>query len=127
MEIKDWEQKIKKWDLYPEAVKEIVDKSSKKDLVRLILLLVHYVGLVNEIGELGGKIKKEIRDDRRIPTLRDPVKGKEAGDGEWYLTTVERDLGFTKNEVTDMNDEKLQKREDTNKMHGSGDHREDEK
>lgn len=127
MKIEDWEQKIKKWDLYPEAVKEIVDKSSKKDLVRLILLLVHYVGLVNEIGELGGKIKKEIRDDRRIPTLRDLVKGKEAGDGEWYLTTVERDLGFTKNEVTDMNDEKLQKREDTNKMHGSGDHREDEK
>lgn len=126
MDIKDWEQKIKKWDLYPEAVEEIVDKSSKKDLVRLILLLVHYVGLVNEIGELGGKIKKEIRDDRRIPTIRDPVKGKEVGDGEWYLTIIEHDLGYTKNETTDMNDEKLQKREDTNKMHGSGDHREDD-
>ena len=126
MNIDQWEEKIKRWDLYPEAIEHIINTSSKEELVRLIKILVHYVGLVNEIGELGGKIKKEIRDDRIIPTLKDPIKGKELGDGEWYLTTLERDLGFTKNEVTNMNDEKLQKREDTNKMHGSGDHREED-
>lgn len=126
MLIEEWEEKIKKWDLYPEAIEEIVDKYSKKEIVRLITLLVHYVGLVNEIGELGGKIKKEIRDDKRVPSIRDSVKGREAGDGEWYLTTLEKDLGYTKTEIINMNDEKLQRRDEKNKMHGSGDHREDE-
>ncbi len=123
--IEEWEQKIKKWDMYPDAVKEIVYTSSKEELIKLITLLVHYVGLVNEIGELGGKIKKEIRDKKQIPTLRDLDKGSEAGDVDWYLTTIDRDLGFTKKEIINLNNKKLTKREQKGMMHGSGDHREE--
>lgn len=124
--IEEWEQKIKRWDLYPDAVKEIVYTSSKEELIRLITLLVHYVGLINEVGELGGKIKKEIRDKKRIPTLRDLDKGSEGSDIEWYLTSVEHDLGFTKKEIINLNDEKLTKRDEKGLMHGSGDHREND-
>lgn len=125
MKIEEYEEKIKKWDLYPDAIREIVNNSTKEELIKFITMLVHYMGLVNEIGELGGKMKKEIRDKRRIPVILDKDKGKECGDGEWYLTTLERDLGFTKSVIIKMNDNKLQKRDDKGRIHGSGDHREE--
>lgn len=122
--IEQWEEKIKRWDLYPEAVHKIVEESSKEELERLIILLVHYVGLTNEIGELGGKIKKIIRDEKRIPILRDLGLAKESSDGEWYLTSVEHDLGYRKNEIININNDKLSKREEKGKLPGSGDDRE---
>ena len=50
----------------------------------------------------------------------------EGSDIEWYLTSVEHDLGFIKKEIINLNDKKLTKRDEKGLMHGSGDHRENE-
>jgi hypothetical protein len=41
----------------------------------------------------------------------------------WYLATLSYELGFSLQEIAEMNYEKLQSRKKRNKIHGDGDNR----
>jgi len=88
------------------------------------------LGLVNEAGEVGGKIKKLIRDEGLkfdgTDNLTDKQRaaiGSELGDVLWYIAALARDLGISLNEVAHMNLEKLSDRKARGKIGGSGDDR----
>ncbi len=121
--MKDYEDKINKFDLYIESATEIVNNFSNRELINLLVFLLHYIGLTGEVGELGEKIKKRLRDHRLpIPRGLDEF-AKEFGDIEWYVTRSETDLGFTKSEILKKNFDKLQSRWERKKLGGSGDNR----
>jgi NTP pyrophosphatase (non-canonical NTP hydrolase) len=82
------------------------------------------LGLVNEAGEVAGKVKKAIRDDygefkpERIKDLK-----AELGDVLWYLAILADDLGLTLEEVAAANIDKLRSRMERGTLGGSGDKR----
>jgi NTP pyrophosphatase (non-canonical NTP hydrolase) len=82
------------------------------------------LGLVNEAGEVAGKIKKIFRDrDGEISDDdREALKG-ELGDVLWYLTQICTNLGLTLEEVAEANLDKLFSRLERGQIHGDGDHR----
>lgn len=77
------------------------------------------LGLSGETGEVSEKIKKLIRDG----TIdKDSIK-KELGDVLWYLSALSYELGFSLQEVADENIEKLNRRQASGSLKGSGDDR----
>lgn len=82
------------------------------------------LGLVNEAGEVAGKIKKIFRDKGgEISDVdREALKG-ELGDVLWYLTQICTNLGLTLEEVAEANLDKLFSRLERGKIQGDGDHR----
>lgn len=82
------------------------------------------LGLVGESGEVAEKIKKLLRDHDGV--LDDEMKryiALELGDVFWNLVTLSYELGFTLQEIAEMNYEKLKSRKRRNKIHGDGDNR----
>lgn len=82
------------------------------------------LGLVNEAGEVAGKIKKIFRDREGQITDHDvqELKG-ELGDVLWYLTQICTNLGLTLEEVAEANLDKLFSRQRRGVIGGDGDHR----
>ena len=82
------------------------------------------LGLVNEAGEVAGKIKKIFRDrgGQISEADREALKG-ELGDVLWYLTQICTDLGLTLEEVAETNLDKLFSRLERGQIQGDGDHR----
>lgn len=122
MNSKDYFNLIGQFDLYPSVIKEIFENNNQEEVQRFMVTLMHFVGLSGEVGELGEKIKKSIRDKRKLD-MRNNEIAKELGDVEWYLTRLEHDFRYAKNEIMEMNYEKLAKRLEENKLHGEGDNR----
>ena len=82
------------------------------------------MGLVNEAGEVAGKIKKIFRDkDGQITETDKQSLKSELGDVLWYLTQICTELDLTLEEVADTNIEKLSSRKDRGKLGGDGDNR----
>jgi len=84
-------------------------------------------GLCGESGEVAEKFKKLIRDKggEITPEFKKAI-GKELGDVAWYITALGRELGFTLEEILELNSKKLNKRLDTDTLHGEGDNREEQ-
>ena len=82
------------------------------------------LGLVNEAGEVAGKVKKVFRDkDGEISAeTRDALKA-ELGDVLWYLAQVATELGLTLDEIAEYNIAKLYDRLERGKIRGDGDNR----
>jgi NTP pyrophosphatase (non-canonical NTP hydrolase) len=82
------------------------------------------LGLVNEAGEVAGKIKKVFRDKggEISPETRDALKA-ELGDVLWYLAQVCTELGLTLDDVASANIVKLYDRLGRGKIQGDGDTR----
>lgn len=82
------------------------------------------LGLVNEAGELAGKVKKIFRDKAGViaDADRDALK-YELGDVLWYLTQIATELDLSLDEVAQANIEKLASRLERNQIHGEGDER----
>jgi NTP pyrophosphatase (non-canonical NTP hydrolase) len=82
------------------------------------------LGLVNEAGEVAGKIKKIFRDKNGqfSESDREALKS-ELGDVLWYLTQICTNLGLTLEEVAEANLDKLFSRLERGKIQGDGDHR----
>ncbi len=76
------------------------------------------IGLAGEVGELLNKIKKIARDNMQID--KEDAK-HELGDILWYLSELANSLGISMDEVAYANIEKLAKRKNEGKIHGSGD------
>ena len=84
------------------------------------------LGLTGEAGEVADKVKKVLRGDKGL-NFDDPETKKaialEVSDVCWYLATLSHDLGYTLDEICQMNYEKLKSRQQRGKLHGSGDNR----
>ncbi len=82
------------------------------------------LGLVNEAGEVAGKIKKVFRDkDGEINAeTRDALKA-ELGDVLWYMAQVATELDLTLDEIAEYNIKKLYSRFERGKIKGDGDNR----
>ena len=82
------------------------------------------LGLVNEAGEVAGKIKKIFRDKggHISPGDREALK-YELGDVLWYLTQICTELDLTLQEVATANIEKLYSRLERGQIRGEGDNR----
>ena len=82
------------------------------------------LGLTGEAGEVADKVKKVIRDSNDV--FSDEKKHQialELGDVLWYAAALAHDLGYTLEEVAQMNLDKLASRMQRDKIHGSGDER----
>ena len=82
------------------------------------------LGLVNEAGEVAGKVKKIFRDKNGIISDKDKtaIQG-ELGDVLWYLTQICTDLDISLQEVAEKNLQKLDRRLKAGTLKGEGDNR----
>lgn len=82
------------------------------------------LGLVNEAGEVAGKIKKVFRDKEGqiSEETREALKA-ELGDVLWYLTQIATELDLSLDEVAESNIAKLYDRLERGKIRGDGDNR----
>ena len=82
------------------------------------------LGLANEAGEVGGKVKKVIRDRGGImdEVAREDI-AKELGDVLWYIAQLATELGVSLEDIANHNLAKLQSRQERDQLHGSGDNR----
>lgn len=82
------------------------------------------LGLVSEAGEVAGKVKKIIRDDKyNITEERRQQLSSEIGDVLWYLAQLSLELNIPLSKIATENIEKLRDREQRGKISGSGDAR----
>lgn len=82
------------------------------------------LGLVNEAGELAGKVKKIFRDKQGIISDADREALKfELGDVLWYLTQIATELNLSLDDIAQANIDKLASRLERNQIQGEGDYR----
>lgn len=90
------------------------------------------LGLAGESGEVADKVKKVLRDtvvvrDSRgtiqVPSDKREQIAKELGDVCWYVATLAWDLGYSLEEIAEMNYAKLKSRQERGRISGSGDNR----
>lgn len=82
------------------------------------------LGLTGEAGEVADKVKKVIRDNNQeFDDDRRQAIALEVSDVLWYVATLANDLGYTLQEIAEMNYAKLKSRQERGKIGGSGDER----
>lgn len=82
------------------------------------------LGLTGESGEVSDKVKKVLRDNNSSFTSEKKLEiAKEIGDVLWYCATLSHDLGFSLEEIGEMNYIKLKSRKERNCINGNGDNR----
>lgn len=82
------------------------------------------LGLVNEAGEVAGKIKKVFRDkDGEINAETREALKAELGDVLWYISQVATELDLSLDEIAEANIAKLLDRLERGKIKGDGDNR----
>jgi NTP pyrophosphatase (non-canonical NTP hydrolase) len=82
------------------------------------------LGMNGEAGEVADKVKKVLRDGGREFTDEKRMEiAKEVGDVLWYCATMAADLGYSLEEIGQMNIDKLASRKARNVLGGSGDNR----
>ena len=109
MDFNEYQQKSRQTALYPAIGHPVIYPT---------------LGLVNEAGEVAGKIKKVFRDkDGQISTETRHALKAELGDVLWYLAQVATELGLTLDEVAEANIVKLVDRQQRGKIGGDGDER----
>jgi NTP pyrophosphatase (non-canonical NTP hydrolase) len=80
--------------------------------------------LNGEAGELAEKVGKVMRDDLfMISEQKRELCGLELGDALWYIAASAKELGYTLEDIAEMNLNKLKSRQERNKLSGSGDNR----
>ena len=113
MNIQDYSDQAISTDLYERSTE--IDSHA---------MLEKVFGLVGEAGEVAEKFKKLLRDKDGKATDEDKKEiAKELGDVLWYINSVGLYLGFSLEEIAQMNVDKVLSRKDRNMTHGSGDNR----
>jgi len=78
------------------------------------------LGMTGEAGEVTDKVKKVIRDnDKTFTEDKKREIAKEVGDVMWYCATLANDIGYTLEEIGQMNKEKLDSRKARGVLGGS--------
>lgn len=89
-----------------------------------IAIIYPALGLNGEAGEVADKVKKVIRDNGQNFTDDKKLEiAKEIGDVMWYCATLANDLGYTLEQIGEMNKQKLASRKERGMLGGSGDNR----
>lgn len=83
-------------------------------------LIENTLGLVGEAGEVAEKIKKMIRDNKKVTNGEIAL---EIGDVLFYAAALGNYLGYTFDEIIEMNVNKLDSREKRGVLQGDGDNR----
>lgn len=82
------------------------------------------LGMAGECGEVCDKIKKVLRDKGgKFGSKVCREIASEIGDTLWYMAMLAYELGFTLDEIAEMNLKKCRSRLRRNKIHGEGDNR----
>ncbi len=94
------------------------DTNQYKDVASIAM------GLGSEAGEVLGKVAKCIRDNNGVidEDIRIAI-GYEVSDVLWHIPVLANALGFTFQEIAEMNVEKLASRKKRGKINGEGDNR----
>ena len=80
------------------------------------------LGLAGEAGEVADKVKKIYRDRRDDARFKGDI-AKEIGDVLWYCAALADDLGYSLQQIAEMNIYKLQCRMNKGTIIGDGDDR----
>lgn len=106
MEVNDYQKKALETAIYPNPI------------------IYPTLGLTGEAGEVADKVKKVLRDNNSVFTDEKKKEiAKEIGDVMWYCATLSHDLGYSLEEICEMNYEKLKSRKERGMLHGNGDNR----
>lgn len=84
------------------------------------------LGLAGEAGEIANKIKKHIRQRGTETLLKESECAdiaKEVGDILWYVAVLSKEIGYTLEEIADINIKKLLDRQERGVLEGNGDNR----
>lgn len=82
------------------------------------------LGLTGEAGEVAEKVKKVLRDNAGVFTDEKKLEiAKEISDVLWYCSTLARDIGYTLEQIAEINLQKLRSRQERGVISGSGDNR----
>jgi len=82
------------------------------------------LGLVNEAGEVAGKIKKIFRDkEGQISGETRGALKAELGDVLWYMAQIATELDLSLDDIAESNIAKLYDRLERGKIRGEGDNR----
>ena len=108
MDFKQYQEETQKTAIYP--------KDREDEYLAL--------GIASEAGEYAGRAKKTIRDKQgKIDDNEKIERAKELGDCMWYISQIATQLGFTLEEIAEMNIRKLRDRQNRDAIKGSGDNR----
>lgn len=108
MKINDYQKEAVKTAIYPEEQR----------------IIYPALGLTGEAGEVADKVKKVLRDDDGVFSLKLKERvAAELGDVLWYCATMARDLGYSLEKIAQMNVSKLESRQNRGVLGGSGDDR----
>jgi NTP pyrophosphatase (non-canonical NTP hydrolase) len=109
MNFNDYQQKSRRTASYPAIGRPVIYPT---------------LGLVNEAGEVAGKIKKVFRDkEGEIGEETRVALKAELGDVLWYIAQICTELDLSLEEVAQHNLEKLYSRLERGKIRGDGDNR----
>jgi len=104
--INNYQMQAREFAIYPERMK----------------IVYPALGLAGEAGEVADKVKKIYRDGRDDERFKGEI-AKEIGDVLWYCAALADDLGFTLQQIAEMNIYKLKSRMAQGKIQGDGDNR----
>ncbi len=107
MNLDYYQKRIEEFDMYPDAVKPTI----------------YLLGAYGELGELTNHFKKIFRDHGGIIPNKQLDYALEMGDVLWYITRFINHMGWSIDEVLNLNLEKLESRRQRGKIKGSGDER----
>ncbi len=109
---------IKELNKFQEKALSFKDYSSYYDV------LYPTLGLTGEAGEVSDKIKKVIRDHDGVFTTSIKLDiAEELGDVLWNIAVLASELGYSLQQIAEINIEKLNSRKARDVIKGSGDHR----
>lgn len=98
--------------------------SDVADLFRIIALSYATLGLTSEAGEVAGKLKKIIRDNKgNISPDNTSDLLKETGDVLWYGAAIATEFTEPYGNIASANIDKLASRKERGVITGSGDNR----
>lgn len=108
----------------PDAEAYLKDLESVIGGLRNAGLMYTSLGLAGESGEFCDKVKKMLRDSGGVVTLEIRRHlALELGDVQWYVAQSAEQLGFSLEEIANMNMAKLLDRKARSALGGSGDSR----
>lgn len=101
---------------------EYQEKAYETNIYKLNITgtLAMALALNEEAGELAGKFSKPIRDDK-IMKIKDVAL--ELGDCLWQVSQLADRIGYSLEDIANMNLDKLRARQQKNTISGSGDDR----
>ena len=104
--LNNYQMKARKFSIYPERMK----------------IMYPALGLAGEAGEVADKVKKIYRDGRDDARFKEDI-AREIGDVLWYCSALADDLGFSLQQIAEMNIYKLSCRMNKGTIVGDGDDR----